>query len=280
MGEERKGADFRAVHRSQLVKPEPICVVGMHRSGTSLTTRVLEALGVSLGTSASLIAPDAVDSPLGYQEQSAIVALNDELLRALGGHASEPPVLEPGWENRPELGPFAARASTLIDQLYDVRPWAFKDPRASVLLPFWRSVVPDLRVLICLRNPLEVALSMDRRGDPYPLEHWMEMWERHSYDAIVGSEGSTRSVVVYEELLADPEATARALGRFAIGEEPEPGRVTAAAALPDPRARRSMINDQALLDDPRVPRGIALSYFRLREWAAAPPPGIRPTAVR
>ncbi|MBJ7354876.1 MAG: sulfotransferase [Thermoleophilaceae bacterium] len=251
------------------MKTSPICVVGMHRSGTSLTTRVLAALGVDLGVPASLIAPDAVDSPAGYQEQEAIVALDDELLRALGGHASEPPAPEDGWELSAEIQPFAARASAILGHLYERTPWAFKDPRASFLLPFWRTVVPDLRVLICVRNPLEVARSMDRRNDPYPLEHWLEMWALHLRAAITGSEGSTRKFVVYDDLIADPAGSAQSLAQFALGEPPAPEQLAAAAALPDSQIRRSAIDDETLLADPRVDNEIALSYFRLRDWVRA-----------
>lgn len=215
----------------------PICVVGMHRSGTSLTTRMLAALGVSLGESKSLIAADAIDNPEGYQEQEAIVALNDELLRALGGHASEPPELAAGWELGPEIQRFAARARGTIDQLYSLKPWAFKDPRASLLLPFWRTVVPELRVLICIRSPLDVALSMERRGNPYPIEHWIKMWERHTRDAFAGSEDCGREILIYEDLVVDPESTALGLARFALGRDPDPDKLAAAAALPTPRER-------------------------------------------
>ena len=204
----------------------------MHRSGTSLTTRVLAVLGVSLGYPKSLIPADAVDNPEGYQEQGAIVALNDELLRALGGHASEPPKLAPGWELGPEVQPFVERAKAIVDELFGPLPWAFKDPRASLLLPFWRMVIPDLRVVICVRNPLDVARSMYRRGDPYPLQHWIEMWERHTHDALIGSQGCEREILIYEELVAEPEATALELARFALGHDPDPDRLAIAAALP------------------------------------------------
>jgi hypothetical protein len=207
----------------------------MHRSGTSLTTRVLAALGMSLGNPRSLIAPDEIDNPEGYQEQEAIVALNDELLRALGGHASEPPNLEPGWELGSDVQMFVVRAKEIVSELFNEQPWAFKDPRASLLLPFWSMVVPNLRVLVCIRNPIDVALSMDRRGDPYPIDHWIELWERHTRDALIGSEGCEREVLIYEELVARPESTTSALAQFALGHQADPSAIALAAALPAPR---------------------------------------------
>ncbi|MGH2960029.1 MAG: sulfotransferase family protein [Solirubrobacterales bacterium] len=243
----------------------PICVVGMHRSGTSLTTRMLAASGIDIGPQDSLIPADVVDNRDGYQEQESIVRLDDELLRALGGHASEPPELAPGWERGAELQSFAARARELITELYGPQPWAFKDPRASLLLPFWRIVEAEMRVVVCVRNPLEVAESMLRRQDPYELEHWLTMWRLHTMQALTDSAECPRETVLYEDLIEDPEGTAIRIGRFALGSDPPPAALALAAAMPDRAARRSTIDDQTLLADPRVPRAIALEYIELRD---------------
>ena len=192
----------------------------MHRSGTSLTTRLLAAFGRDLGPTASLLSPDPIDNAAGYQEQTPILEFNDELLRALGGHASEPPELAPGWERDERLATYAERAERLISELFGEQPWAFKDPRASVLLPFWQRVIPGLRVIVCVRNPLEVALSMDRRQGPYALEYWLTMWQRHTRAGLAASERCPREIVIYEDLVAEPVTTARRIGRFALGHEP------------------------------------------------------------
>lgn len=244
----------------------PICVVGMHRSGTSLTTRMLALLGVDLGPLRTFVPADPDDNRDGYQEQAPIVELNDELLRALGGHASEPPDLAPGWAQVPDIQPFAERARELIADLYGPAPWAFKDPRASLLLPFWRMVRPDLRPLICIRNPLEVAVSMDRRGGPYAFEHWPYMWQRHTEQALLDSRDCAREIVIFEDLIDDPEGHAIQLSRFASGSAPSETALAATAALTDRSSRRSAIDDRTLTADSRVPRAIAREYIELREW--------------
>ena len=226
---------------------------------------MLAALGIDIGPPATLIPADSVDNREGYQEQESIVRFNDELLRALGGHASEPPALAPGWERGAEIQSFAARARELLSGLYGPPLWAFKDPRASLLLPFWRIVEPDLRVLVCIRNPLEVAQSMLRRQDPYELEHWLEMWHRHTVQALSDSVDCPREVVLYEDLIEDPEGSAMRIGRFALGADPAASALASAAALPDCNARRSVIDDRTLIADPRVPRAIAREYIELRD---------------
>src|SRR6266702_718721 len=37
------------------------------------------------------------------------------------------------------------------------------DPRSSLPLPFCTSLLPDLKVIVCLRNPLEVGWSLRQR---------------------------------------------------------------------------------------------------------------------
>ena len=46
--------------------------------------------------------------------------------------------------------------------------WGWRDPQASVILPFWRSAVPELRVVLPVRHPLEVVASMTAGGTSSP----------------------------------------------------------------------------------------------------------------
>jgi hypothetical protein len=61
----------------------------MHRSGTSLTARVLDLLGIALGPRDTMLAADPDDNARGYWEQSAVMALNDDVLAQVGGSAPE-----------------------------------------------------------------------------------------------------------------------------------------------------------------------------------------------
>jgi len=57
----------------------PVCIAGMHRSGTSALGQALGALGRYLGPSAELTAP-APDNTNGFWEHRAFVELNDSIL--------------------------------------------------------------------------------------------------------------------------------------------------------------------------------------------------------
>jgi hypothetical protein len=87
-----------------------LCLIGMHRSGTSLAARMLSLLGVSLGSPEGLL-PPGPDNPAGYWENKSIQEFDDELLADRGGAWDHPPVLAPGWERDAALEPHRLRAS-------------------------------------------------------------------------------------------------------------------------------------------------------------------------
>src|SRR5688572_29093711 len=59
-----------------------IITLGMHRSGTSVVTRGLQVLGVSLGD--NLMAPFEGNNDKGFWEDNDINKLNIEMLNTLG----------------------------------------------------------------------------------------------------------------------------------------------------------------------------------------------------
>ena len=63
------------------MKPRLIVVLGMHRSGTSLITRSLAAIGANFGNN---LIPPQPDNDKGFWEDSDIIAFNDELLNSCG----------------------------------------------------------------------------------------------------------------------------------------------------------------------------------------------------
>src|SRR5215218_4112214 len=56
-----------------------VCVLGMHRSGTSLVAGILRQLGVDLGPDDELLPPDP-NNRSGYFELAELVHINDEIL--------------------------------------------------------------------------------------------------------------------------------------------------------------------------------------------------------
>jgi hypothetical protein len=151
----------------------------MHRSGTSFAAHALQLLGVSLGDPDLLMAPGR-DNPSGYWENQPIKSLDDELLAELGGSWDQPPVLEPGWEHAPELDELRREAEAILTRSFgpadDAGVTAWKDPRLSLLLPFWQTVRPVSAAVLLVRHPSEVASSLAARngiGAPQAAVLWL-----------------------------------------------------------------------------------------------------------
>ena len=106
-----------------------------------MVTRLLHGCGLYLGPKDALMPPQA-DNPDGFWEHLGLVALNDELLEALGGAWDLPPKTN---ENLSEerLDPLRLKAQLLIEGFHSIPIWGWKDPRNSLTLPFWE--IPPAR---------------------------------------------------------------------------------------------------------------------------------------
>lgn len=158
----------------------PICITGMHRSGTSMVARLLNLCGLYLGPEEDLL-PAAEDNPEGFWENIRFVSINNRLLGELGGSWELPPEFPKGWERRPAIRQLGDEAVELVESFRGHGFWGWKDPRVLLTLPFWEEMIPDLQVVVCLRNPVEVAHSLAKRDSfsiPYGLCLWLVYYER------------------------------------------------------------------------------------------------------
>jgi hypothetical protein len=191
-----------------------VCVTGMHRSGTSFVAGALGRLGVSLGRPDRMLKPGP-DNPKGYFEIRELQQLDDELLSHLGGAWDQPPVLDPGWERDAALAPYRDRAAALLDDAFGpvgerapVIGW--KDPRLSLLLPFWRTITPIANTIVVVRDPVEVAASLALRGYAVGAAQAASLWLRYVFAATTADPGHL--LVRYGELFDDLPGT---VGRLA-----------------------------------------------------------------
>jgi GT2 family glycosyltransferase len=179
-------------------------IAGMHRSGTSMITRMLNLCGLYLGEEKDLI-PPAPDNPEGFWENRQFVLLNDEILAKLGGAWDYSPTLQSGWETRPEMLPLRMRAAQVIQQFADHENWAWKDPRNSYTFPFWRTLVPDLKILVCLRNPLEVVRSLSKRNLSSPTMGY-NLWARYNQQILSYISPEHLLITHYDSYFENPRA--------------------------------------------------------------------------
>jgi hypothetical protein len=184
----------------------PLCVTGMHRSGTSMVARLLNVCGLDLGPERDLL-PPAFDNPAGFWENADFVRLNDALLRARGGSWERPPAM-PGAD-----GELRGRALGLVGRLAGRGPWGWKDPRCCLTLPFWRALLPGLRVLVCVRHPPAAARSLAARGG-VPYGEALALWLEYNRRVLAAVPPAGRVVTHYESYFEAPRAELRRVLRL------------------------------------------------------------------
>jgi tetratricopeptide (TPR) repeat protein len=195
--------------RVQVASEQPVFIVGMPRSGTSLVEQILAALDGLAGAGELDSVPQAVRgvmSPLGIGTtdlltapqiltQGVVESLSHKVLEEMRGAA-----------------PASADASRITD----------KNPLNVFHLGLIAAMFPGARVIHCVRDPIDTCLScyfqnfgsalsfaydLQNIGLYYndyrrTIAHWKNVLDLQIYD------------VVYEELVADPEPNMRALVDF------------------------------------------------------------------
>ena len=185
-----------------------VFVTGMHRSGTSMVTRLLNLCGLSLGPEERIIPPKA-DNPAGFWENVDVYAINDAILQKLGGGWDFlPPGAGAGWEQKSELDALREKAKGIIKVLSGQDPWGWKDPRFCFTLPFWQSLLSESRVIICLRHPLEVAGSLMRRNG-HSRAFGLHLWLEHNQRLLDQTRPEQRIVTHYDSYFIGPQEELR-----------------------------------------------------------------------
>ena len=183
----------------------------MHRSGTSAIAGVLGALGLSLPVD---LMTGGEDNP-AHNESWKLSAINDALLGILGGSWDDPPQFEPGWERRPDLIATTETVASAVAAAFPMPdPAVWKDPRTSLLFPYWRSVLSRIDgVVLVWRSPLAVVRSLQRRNDMSE-EKGFELWRRYNTSALGAIEGTNSFVIEYDSAVDDPLGTTRSLSKW------------------------------------------------------------------
>ena len=179
----------------------------MHRSGTSLVTRALQALGVSLGE--NLSTEPSSDNTRGHWEDLDVLAFNERLMGALALKWDLIGEADDALMSAPSLRPLVEEARSLIaSKVVDGRSWAFKDPRTARLWPFWRRVFSDSafgkpHFVWVIRHPRSVAQSLASR-DGFDSVKSHLLWLRHNIIPFEDIRAGGHVVVDYDRMLSQP----------------------------------------------------------------------------
>ncbi|MDA7666577.1 sulfotransferase [bacterium] len=150
---------------------QPVIIIGMHRSGTTMITSLLEKLGLFLGKEVEinhearfflslnrwLLRQSAAtwDHPEGIVDLLNNAEIRTLAVNYLGAMLGKPCVINYlGWQKFIRYG----GAANL-----DV-PWGWKDPRNTYTLPVWLDLFPRAKVIHVYRNGVDVANSLQVRG--------------------------------------------------------------------------------------------------------------------
>ncbi|MCB0487326.1 MAG: glycosyltransferase [Cyclobacteriaceae bacterium] len=186
-----------------------IVVLGMHRSGTSVVSRILNLMGIYFGAEGSSTSAND-ENPKGFWERQDVRNLNDYILQSNGLDWYK--ISEYSLEkfSSESIHEFESKAKKLILSLDAHRPWFIKEPRLCLTLPFWLKL---LEVPVCVfvyRNPQEIAASLEKRNG-FPLHFGIDLWERYTYSLLRASENLPLIFVNYNNLLQNPKEEIDAL---------------------------------------------------------------------
>jgi glycosyltransferase involved in cell wall biosynthesis len=184
---------------------QAILVLGMHRSGTSALSGALCALGAAVPKK-TLMGSHPCNLK-GLFEALSIAQTHDEFLAAAGSCWHDWRSFDLPWTRSPAAAPHTARIkSVLLDEFGDEPLILLKDPRICRFVPYTASILAELGMsfvaVLPVRNPLEVALSLQRR-DGFAIAKSMRLWLRHVLDAEYYSRGIPRCFSSYNGLLSD-----------------------------------------------------------------------------
>ena len=188
-----------------------VVVAGMHRSGTSVVARVVSRLGLSLPKTPVGVRPSNEFGHWGESER--VRSLHDELLASAGSSWDDVSPFPESWLGSPSADDYRARmVATLREEYPASASFVIKDPRICRLVPFWLGVLDSLDArpafVLALRNPLEVAASLERR-DGFSSSKGLLLWLRHMLDAERDTRGQPRVFVSFSEVLRDWRGSAQ-----------------------------------------------------------------------
>src|SRR5271165_3912260 len=208
---------------SSAVQRRPIVLVlGMHRSGTSLCSHILSALGVDMadkipGPGATSPVPS---NPRGHWERWEIVEYHDSILGLFNRdylgrfHDFALPV---AWWADPRVVQIRREIVAFLEHRMGESYFGFKDPRAVRLMPVWHQIFNELklapRIVLCLRNPAQISRSLNAREglDPEIGEY---RWLVHMIDFFRYTSKYEFCTIEYEEWFRNPSVNIEKLQKF------------------------------------------------------------------
>jgi GT2 family glycosyltransferase len=184
-----------------------LLVLGMHRSGTSAITRILNLMGAELPKHLLGALPG---NEAGHWEPERLVLLHDQMLAEAGSSWRDVRPFDLAQLSVGRLEHYKTMIQSIVqDEFGDARVFVLKDPRICRFISIYRAVFRELNVrihpVIIIRNPLEVSASLSAR-DGMSNVYGMLLWLRHCLDAEKHTRDLSRVLVNYDSVVNDAAA--------------------------------------------------------------------------
>jgi len=255
--------------------PRGVLVLGMHRSGTSAAAGLVTGLGLATCAPGDMVRGPW--NPSGHFESRSLMHLNDALLAQMGLRWWYPPPVGAAYAQvAARITTTPRQARRVFRRVHRTKPWVWKDPRTSVLIPFWRRALgAHVAAVVVFRNPLEVATSLQRRHS-LPLPFGVALWERYNRLILAHSARMRVLVTRYTDLVVDPAGWSARTGGFledlGMRVALPPDTATQARDFIDPELRHSTHSRTDLIG---VGAG-ALAVYDALEAAVGSSPSFEP----
>lgn len=184
-------------------RPLALFVLGMHRSGTSLLTRVLSLCGGTLPP--ALVGPDA-GNPLGHWEPRVAMDMNDAILYRHHSHVYDPSLRlhQEGAFDAEEEAACITEIGAFLATLPSAPVIIIKEPRITLLSDIWVDAAHqagfDVAAVIAVRHPQEVEASLAERDGTSP-ELSSALWLKYNLLAERHTRSLPRVFIDYNNLL-------------------------------------------------------------------------------
>lgn len=156
-----------------------VITTGMHRSGTSLVSNILQIAGLNVGLN---LLGETEANPYGHYEDLDFSNLQDNFLTSRGYNYLQLPPVDIDL-TRDEV----IQSRDLINKREKFEFWGFKDPRTCLFLNHWFRLIPEAKYLFVFRHPLEVFISLLKRAEYYILKNPLsgfEAWYQYNKRAL------------------------------------------------------------------------------------------------
>jgi hypothetical protein len=188
------------------MKTAALCILGMHRSGTSSVSRAFNLLGYYLGEDKDIINA-CPENPKGFWENFDLVCIHQEILNSMGmDWDTQEPVAEEKLKSA-QLEPLKLKLKDFILRNLAVHDhWMWKDPRTCILMPLWKDILQEINAsltsVFVVRNPCDVANSLAERNS-FSMEKAYRIWLVNNLSALKSIDGTKVAFISYESYLLD-----------------------------------------------------------------------------